>query len=122
MTTMAGAEGTAEETGAEKGAETGAEKGAEETGAEETGAEATKNTVRNEGERERGLAGACPDGGWGPISSHLLPCEDTGGARNLPSADNTAEMIYRQVFSNRTAGEIYWTHQKSSPGIATGEP
>jgi len=101
---MAGAEGTAEETGAEKGAE------------------ATKNTVRNEGEQERGLAGACPDGGWGPISSHLLPCEDTGGARNLLSGDSIGEMIYSQVVSNRTAGEIYWTHQKSSPGIATGEP
>ena len=109
MTNMAGAEGTAEETGAEKGAE-------------ETGAETTKNTVRNEGEQERGLVGACPDGGWGPISSHLLPCEDTGGARNLLSGDSIGEMIYSQVVSNRTYGEISWTHQKSSPGIATGEP
>jgi hypothetical protein len=109
MTTMAGAEGMAKETGAEKGVE-------------ETGAEATKNTVRNEGERERGLVGASPDGGWGPISSHLLPCEDTGGARNLPSGDNIGEMIYSQVVPNRIAGETYWTHQKSSPGIATGEP
>lgn len=54
---MAGAEGMAKETGAENGVE-------------ETGAEATKNTVRNEGERERGLAGACPDGGW---RTHLQP-------------------------------------------------
>lgn len=52
----------------------------------------------------------------------LCPIAPPGISRNLPSVDIFGGMSRGQVATNRRAGGIPWSHQKSLPDIATGEP
>lgn len=70
----------------------------------ETEATTTKNGIRCEGD------------------SILPNFRDSGDAKGLPSFDYFGEMNRGQVDSNRRGGGTRWSHPKSLPGIATGEP